>query len=910
MTKQNPSPTVSPSDVLLSSSSRPKPDMEIKDKIYKYDGQVKLDDQFIHPVMCHLLGQNYSSFPNISHYMRMILRSLAVPVSYLIDSTNLTSSDRKAVIQEFQDSCRFLISLDENRDEAFDFVKFHTSSWFQKAVGDLCGPGQIHLPVPNKLPPSISSQPLFKGTLNRLVKRFIARSREGNLRARSVILSFHLTKLGCPELHSLKLLKSAKDHQVLYSTTPPPLSENSKEAILTSVSEVLSGDLPPLSKCMPSRSACVENSRAHGGAFSFLDEKLKFIPSTSDFESTVSKIGLLPALHQLEQNMKSVSFEWAIQEQFLRHQQSPVPPSVSKMQIIPEPGKFRVITAGSAELGVLAQPLQGSLLSAWSRTSYSTMSSDWIAKYISDLEDLPPHFLLFSGDYDAATDRLNLNSSTLALGEVMRRYNILTDFSIGIGKMRVDYPIDSLRQIAESSPEGIRQECLEIVNSLQSSILQCNGQLMGHPLSFPLLCMINLAGFNLAMLLCIEEGSISESDAVIIRRTLRINGDDIGFAAPEAFVRKFEYTSSLVGFKLTLGKSYVSPSFLMINNVFFSRVGSSFKRFSYLNQRLIFNVNIKKGDAPETPLQIGHAFNDMFEYCPGSHRYLPDAVLKRSKGFPIKGFSPNFFIPCALGGLGVNPKFASSSLESDECDGKFNFTRPQRLVAALCSEDQLASSLVSQGRNPLDPLIRKYASRLGIPRMANSEVGQSRSQIQFSVPDSFSDLPLAFQVLSSGRPVFVRDEENLKNFQHWLSLVNLLNTCEKTPHDRRLNLNKLGKLKPMSTRKLREYCESDIRSLQPSFPLLPPKGPSSFIAHYPSLRPESYRPSIFKIRKPEAIPAPYREIGWFDWSEESGDEKVTEMKVEKSFFYRLATNKNDGVVSSHPLTRLTRLFSQ
>jgi hypothetical protein len=818
---------------------RPQPNIELN-KVRRRSNR-KIDDSFIHPLMRLLLGAGYEKFPSASPYQRLFLRALAAPVSLLWDSfPSLTRKESQQLIDNFRASANFLLTLSEERDEALEFVKFHVSSWFQRGNGDLFTTDlptaeSPHMPVPNTLPSHLKDRLLFSGFLWKMIKRTIARARQHNTRALSILTSFHLVKLGWGELHFLKFIKTVQSHQKLYSAPPPPLSVETIDHLRSATESVL-GDPrhpPSLSKCLPSRSACVENARSKGGAFGLVVEGNSMLPPLSELLESSKKLGMLRALSDVSFQLKDRSFAWALEAQTKRLSLTGSNRlSTAKMQVIPEPGKFRVITAGSAEIGILSQPLQGALLDLWSQTPYSTMKSTWIEDLSLFLVTVPNHFVFFSGDYDAATDRLNLRSSVICLERCLDHFQIRADFAMGVNKMRIEYPFKELREMMEGlTDKAILADCEAILATIQPSIVQNNGQLMGHPLSFPLLCIINLAGFDKAITDARSARIISADEAVIIRNSLRINGDDIFFASPPAFVPIFERCSSEVGFTLTIGKSYVSPYFLMINNVFFVRHGNRVERFGYLNQRLLFNVNIKKGDAPETPVQIGRAFSEMFELCPGSFRFLPDAVSKRQSGFAIKGFRPNFFIPCGLGGLGVDPKFATSDPSSSVPDGKYGMTRQQRLVAALCYEDQLSSALMSSGKNPQDPILRQLLTRLGRPVPVHSSQGLMRSEER--TDPSVEDLPLPFQILSGLYSVPVsRLEENVKNFQYWLSQVQLY-VSEKSSFDRRISFDNLGKLKPMSRSKLLALTHLGPEQFQPTFPLLPPPA-QRFCAVYPS----------------------------------------------------------------------------
>ena len=77
------------------------------------------------------------------------------------------------------------------------------------------------------------------------------------------------------------------------------------------------------------------------------------------------------------------------------------------------------------------------------------------------------------------------------------------------------------------------------------------GQMMGHILSFPLLCMINYSASSLDL----PSG-----------RFMRINGDDVLFPANRREYRQWEINTKNVGLKKSIGKNYYSRDMAMINS--------------------------------------------------------------------------------------------------------------------------------------------------------------------------------------------------------------------------------------------------------------------------------------------------------------------------------------------------------
>lgn len=137
--------------------------------------------------------------------------------------------------------------------------------------------------------------------------------------------------------------------------------------------------------------------------------------------------------------------------------------------------------------------------------------------------------VLVSGDYESATDNLNLSVSQLILKTIRSR--------------SVHVPT----QVWDEA-----EACL--VNVFQDGSVQRRGQLMGSLLSFPLLCLTNYIGLK---------WSIGRSIPV------RINGDDIVFRATPAEYEKWQREVVSAGLTLSKGKTLVTKTLFSLNSNFF-----------------------------------------------------------------------------------------------------------------------------------------------------------------------------------------------------------------------------------------------------------------------------------------------------------------------------------------------------
>nr|UJQ92690.1 MAG: putative RNA-dependent RNA polymerase [Narnaviridae sp.] len=233
-----------------------------------------------------------------------------------------------------------------------------------------------------------------------------------------------------------------------------------------------------------------------------------------------------------------------------------------------EPLKCRLITKGSGLPYWASMPIQQAMWQKLQKYScFDLTGRPMDGSDISDVHEkcksLGLDFDEFvSGDYSAATDGLSQQINSLCLEEALGGVgateaereicravmgNHVIHYVRGLGK---DWQFDANH--ACSFPGALKTE--------EHKIEQTNGQLMGSPLSFPILCAINLAAFWLAL----EE--YTGRSFSIEQLPVKVNGDDILFKANGTFYPVWKKWTNLAGFTLSLGKNYISRSFVTINS--------------------------------------------------------------------------------------------------------------------------------------------------------------------------------------------------------------------------------------------------------------------------------------------------------------------------------------------------------
>jgi len=213
-----------------------------------------------------------------------------------------------------------------------------------------------------------------------------------------------------------------------------------------------------------------------------------------------------------------------------------------------EPLKVRTITAGSEEAYYWATYIQ-KLIHGIVRQHpvFRLIGAPLTLQDImlSFSEPLRPGEFFVSGDYKSATDLISSDLSEVAAREIANCMkmpphieelfvNCLTRHRVVLGK-------------GQSSSRGD----------------QANGQLMGSPVSFPILCLINAALTRLSKELGLGR-KLRLTDMALL-----INGDDVGFVSDHITYEIWKKITAMGGLQFSVGKNFTSPEFLVLNSCFF-----------------------------------------------------------------------------------------------------------------------------------------------------------------------------------------------------------------------------------------------------------------------------------------------------------------------------------------------------
>jgi hypothetical protein len=176
--------------------------------------------------------------------------------------------------------------------------------------------------------------------------------------------------------------------------------------------------------------------------------------------------------------------------------------------------------------------------------------------YISD--NMKDNEVYVSGDYSGATDNLSGDLSQLIIRWLFRKTSkkFLDNLVRSFCSSDIDYTLCPVQQSTTPWPV--------IADNFKSCELgvmkQRNGQLMGHVLSFIVLCLANYLVFCYSFWQSFED--------LEIPRVL-INGDDILFKCDESHVGTWMDCVRSVGFFPSMGKNLVNRDICQINSVLF-----------------------------------------------------------------------------------------------------------------------------------------------------------------------------------------------------------------------------------------------------------------------------------------------------------------------------------------------------
>lgn len=308
--------------------------------------------------------------------------------------------------------------------------------------------------------------------------------------------------------------------------------------------------------------ASLDASRAQGGQLSYLREmsgRDRNLPPLGDLESMELHLGSSIFASQRRENFTTevrsidnqVDFLEVVLEKYRDPQHEPLE---ARVEAILEPLKVRTISKGPGAEYFLAKPIQKKIHSSLRRMSpFRLIGRPFDPTDLIDLKDaqqsmgsLDDHYWL-SIDYSSATDGLSASLSREILFEILRP----------LGERNIEYFRLLLNVLA---PHKISYP--EVAGVKIPDVMQVNGQLMGSPLSFPILCLANLGLYLLVR--SYTRPNIPVKDLL---KAVLVNGDDMIYIGTEEEWNLHAHFGAKIGLAMSPGKAYIHKKYANINSV-------------------------------------------------------------------------------------------------------------------------------------------------------------------------------------------------------------------------------------------------------------------------------------------------------------------------------------------------------
>lgn len=428
---------------------------------------------------------------------------------------------------------------------------------------------------------------------------------------------------------------------------------------------------------IPSLAACYENTRTHGGALNHLRCFQDCYYSPFD----ISRRIFLGYATRKDKFFHPIPIYGLLDEE---DQERLMRPSLDgrgqrvmvRREPILEPFKVRVISKGEAVPYQRAQNFQPFLWSILQLADCFELTGRPLED--EDLEAVlnfgkssGQHCQIVSGDYAAATDNLHPWLCTVALRRICFNWGIPFEDSLNMLSCLVGHLIDDRFGVEYKSDPATGRD-FDVLNFDPDGKIyeQIWGQLMGSPVSFPILCIINAAVTRDAMEKAWEQGSISLRDKAFL-----VNGDDVIFTMPSAGYQIWVNTVTSAGLSPSVGKNFVSRRYGVINSQVYD-CGSCWDYYhhtSYVKKVPLVKMNLVHCGQHETTerrkdanLIIGESLRHgktlegrMWELVKGFSGEIRDRLLKRAYTYAaphlMKLPPVSWVLPKCLGGLGLPP---------------------------------------------------------------------------------------------------------------------------------------------------------------------------------------------------------------------------------------------------------------
>lgn len=329
--------------------------------------------------------------------------------------------------------------------------------------------------------------------------------------------------------------------------------------------------------------------------------------------------------------------------------QARLPNNVSVV-VLPEPDKTRVITTGPADRYWLARGIQKVTHEALrNHPTFRLIGEPLTEAHLARLRRSDEESYL-SGDYKSATDLLHPDLSRAAVRQISE--------CCGWG--------EELMRFYEEGLVGATIAGSKDVNRPDTP--QVWGQLMGSPLSFPILCIVNAAMNRFVIEL--SQGGLRQRMG-LKDCPLLINGDDVAAVLHDTCYPFWNEVVADGGLIPSVGKNYFSKEFVIINSTYFRArntmlEGEVLQKVPCLKTGLLCYQKGSKFQVQEAGkvvsldptvndlAQISHVLCEGFSYEESDH-LMRQFISGRDVRDILKGVPDkvSYFADKALGGVGI-----------------------------------------------------------------------------------------------------------------------------------------------------------------------------------------------------------------------------------------------------------------
>jgi len=525
---------------------------------------------------------------------------------------------------------RPLVGMEHNK--ALKRLKYVLSYWMAEFLDD---------EKPEKDDPSWDNY-LFSGTVRQYLKLRI-RSRTSAKNSRLFWSLFHCK--GCCDVVPDDFIKAAfEKHRKIIGTPSQGVGDDLKLEIEERTDRILE-EFSRFDdrQCEPSHSACFERGRGLGGQHRELihqiededsGELVQLHPPPDDL---VAMIEVSPGVVEERRGWLAPGRREVLHSayEYERTQGR----MTCGVEAVLEPIKVRTITKGRAQAYQAVHGIQ-----KWMHQNLrkipifqligTTVTEDVIK---SLLAKRLPHEKLVSGDYSAATDNLKIAVTKIIFERILKR--ILAD--LHFSQEAIELTTLARKVLYEHTISYPKWADIENVE-------QATGQLMGSPLSFPILCLANL--------ICYWVSTCPTKDLTELR--VLVNGDDIAFPADQETYQTWSDHLKDFGFVKSVGKNYIHERFVIINSELFdSRWEESGKchlpRFAAA--LLMGRSKVSKSDqdleAPPVVVSLELVLRGATQPSLAFQRFL---YWNGEKIREVTSNKLNLFLPRSRGGVGLN----------------------------------------------------------------------------------------------------------------------------------------------------------------------------------------------------------------------------------------------------------------